>query len=311
MERALFSGYAPAHARLVCIDSDGCAFDTMEIKHKECFCPATIHAWGLQPISKYVREAWDFGNLYSRDRGRSRFYELQLVFRLLSEREEVRRTGFVLPDITSFCRWTAGAPVLNNDALRAEAERTGDPVLRRALDWSLEMNRRAAEMVYGIPPFPGVRESLIRLSGEADIAIVSATPREALERDWAEHDLMRYVHQLCAQEDGTKKECIAALKPFYAPADVLMIGDAPGDLEAAHGNGVLYYPIRPGEELESWQAFCEEGLSRFLDGTFSGDYETDQIARFTACLPTVPPWRRQALSPSSAGAKKTSCNNGC
>jgi len=24
------------------IDSDGCAFDTMEIKHKECFCPNII-----------------------------------------------------------------------------------------------------------------------------------------------------------------------------------------------------------------------------------------------------------------------------
>ena len=24
------------------IDSDGCAFDTMEVKHKECFIPNTI-----------------------------------------------------------------------------------------------------------------------------------------------------------------------------------------------------------------------------------------------------------------------------
>lgn len=292
MERALFAGYMPKDTRLVCIDSDGCAFDTMEIKHKECFCPATIHAWGLQPISKYVREAWDFGNLYSRDRGRSRFYELLLVFDLLAEREEVRRIGFALPDTAPFRRWVQTAPVLNNDALRAEAERSGDPVLRRALDWSLEMNRRAAEMVYGIPPFPGVRESLVRLRGEADIAIVSATPREALEREWAEHDLMQYVHQLCAQEDGSKAECIAALMPHYAPERVLMIGDAPGDREAAGANGVLYFPIRPGEEMASWQEFYTEGLERFLGGTFKGAYEAAQIERFYACLPTVPPWKR-------------------
>ncbi len=292
MEKKLFAGYAPQRKRLVCIDSDGCVFDTMEIKHKECFCPATIHAWGLQPISKYVREAWEFGNLYSRDRGRSRFYELPFVFDLLEERPEVQRIGFELPDITSFRRWQRTAPVLNNEALKAEADK-GDPVMQRALAWSLEMNRRAADMVYGIPPFPGVRESLIRLFDEADIAIVSATPREALEREWAEHDLMRYVHQLCAQEDGSKKECIAALLACYTPENVLMIGDAPGDLEAAHENGVLYFPIRPGQEMESWQEFYGEGLTRFLNGSFAGAFEAEQIGRFNACLPTVPPWKQR------------------
>lgn len=51
------SRFTPAKRRLVCIDSDGCAFDTMEIKHKECFCPAYIGHFSLQPISKYAREA--------------------------------------------------------------------------------------------------------------------------------------------------------------------------------------------------------------------------------------------------------------
>ncbi len=36
----------PAHSFFVGIDSDGCAFDTMEIKHKECFIPNTIGHWG-------------------------------------------------------------------------------------------------------------------------------------------------------------------------------------------------------------------------------------------------------------------------
>jgi len=27
------------------IDSDGCAFDSMEIKHKECFIPNIINSW--------------------------------------------------------------------------------------------------------------------------------------------------------------------------------------------------------------------------------------------------------------------------
>jgi len=42
----------PQHEFFIGIDSDGCAFDTMEIKHKECFCPQTIKHWHLQPVSK-------------------------------------------------------------------------------------------------------------------------------------------------------------------------------------------------------------------------------------------------------------------
>ena len=34
----------PQQQFLVGIDSDGCAFDTMEIKHKECFIPNIIKA---------------------------------------------------------------------------------------------------------------------------------------------------------------------------------------------------------------------------------------------------------------------------
>lgn len=292
MDKEALSRYQPEHKRLVCIDSDGCAFDTMEIKHKECFCPATIHAWNLQPISKYVRDAWDYANLYSRTRGFSRFHELCLVFDLLADRDEVKASGFALPDIGIFREWVKTAPLLNNERLREAGEKTGDPVLRQALRWSLEMNERAAFMVYGIPPFPGVRESLKLLAPECDIAVVSATPREALEREWAEHDLMRYIHRLCAQEDGTKKECIRALKPYYVPENVLMIGDAPGDLDAAHTNGVLFYPIRPGEEMTSWQEFAREDLNRFLQGAYNGEEEQKRIGRFNACLHTVPRWKR-------------------
>ena len=51
------------------IDSDGCAFDTMEVKHKECFIPNIIRYYRLAAISKYVREAAEFLNLYSQMAG--------------------------------------------------------------------------------------------------------------------------------------------------------------------------------------------------------------------------------------------------
>lgn len=287
MKETLFPNYKNVNKRMLCIDSDGCVFDTMEIKHKECFCPATIHAWGLQPISKYVREAWEYSNLYSRDRGRSRFHEILLVFDLLKKREEVKQYNFELPDIEPLRHWVNTALLLNNEEL---AKLTDNPVMKRALAWSYEMNERAAQMVYGIPPFPGVRQSLERLSAEADIVIVSATPREALEREWQEHDLMKYIRLLCAQEDASKKECIRALKIHYSLENVLMVGDAPGDMEAARTNDVLFYPIRPGEEIASWHTFHNEAADRFLKGTYKGEYEEAQIRAFNACLPDTPPW---------------------
>ena len=81
----------PKHDYLVGIDSDGCAFDTMEPKHKECFCPTFIWKFGLAAVSKFAREAWDFVNLYSKTRGCNRFLAVQHVLRFLSEGDEVIR----------------------------------------------------------------------------------------------------------------------------------------------------------------------------------------------------------------------------
>jgi hypothetical protein len=61
------------HDFLVGIDSDGCAFDTMEVKHKECFIPNIINYYNLAGVSKYAREAAEFVNLYSKSRGINRF----------------------------------------------------------------------------------------------------------------------------------------------------------------------------------------------------------------------------------------------
>ena len=70
-----------------------------------------------------------------------------------------------------------------------------------------------------------------------------------------------------------------------------MVGDALGDWNAARANGVLFYPIDPGCEDESWQRFFEEALPRFFAGTFAGEYMDAQLARFEALLPERPPWK--------------------
>jgi len=155
------------------------------------------------------------------------------------------------------------------------------------------VNDSVADIVHGVPPFPCVRESLAFLADKADMLVVSATPVEALVREWEEHDLARYVRFIAGQEMGTKAQHLdLAAGEKYAPDHVLMIGDAPGDRKAAQANKSLFYPINPGHEEVSWQRFYEEGLHKLLAGEYAGAYEAGLIAEFEALLPEVPPWKK-------------------
>ena len=274
------------------IDSDGCAFDTMEVKHKECFIPNIIKSYDLAAISKYVREVAEFVNLYSKHRGVNRFPGLVLTIDLLSERPEVLRRRPRIPAMAGLRRWIERAAKLSNPALKAEIQASGDPDLVQAMEWSEAVNRSIGEMVKHVPPFPFVRESLESMQGMADVLVVSATPGEALVREWAEHDLTGYVALIAGQEMGSKQEHLAlAAAGRYEPEKVLMVGDAPGDQAAAAANGVLFYPVDPGSEDNSWQRFFEESLPRFFAGTYAGEYMDAQIARFEKLLPERPTWK--------------------
>jgi phosphoglycolate phosphatase-like HAD superfamily hydrolase len=275
------------------IDSDGCVFDTMEVKHKECFIPNIVQYYGLASLCRATREVAEFLNLYSRWRGTNRFPGLALTLDLLADRPEVVRRGIKLPALAGLREWLTRETRLGNPALKAEVDRTGDPDLIRALAWSEAVNRSIEEIVRDVPPFPLVRESLQAMVNKADVMVVSATPGEALEREWLEHDLRDLVALIAGQEAGSKKEVLAqALSHGYEKDHVLMVGDAPGDLLAAQANGVLFYPIEPGFEDESWQRFLDEALPRFYSGSFAGAYMTERVESYLALLPEVPPWRR-------------------
>lgn len=285
--------YRPKHQFFVGIDSDGCVFDTMEIKQKECFIPNIVKHWNLQAVSKYVRETAEFVNLYSRWRGINRWPALTMVFDLLAERPEVRQRQVEIPAAQSLRDWIQTETKLGNPALKAEAAKTGDPVLAQALRWSEAVNASVAEITKNIPPFPYVRESLEQLRSRADVFVVSQTPAEALLREWQEHRMDGYAAYIAGQELGTKTEHIRyAAGGKYEPARMLMIGDAPGDLKAARANQALFYPINPGCEEESWQRFFEEAMERFFTGCYAGSYEQELIAEFDRHLPAVPPWKK-------------------
>ena len=274
------------------IDSDGCAFDTMELKHKECFAPNTINSWDLQPVSRYAREAAEFVNLYSQWRGINRFPALVMVLDLLADRAEAVERGYKTPEIDSLRQWIETETRLGNPTLKEKVAQTDDRVLARTLSWSTAINETVARFVRGVPPFPYVRQGLEKLQDAADMMVVSATPGEALRREWAEHGLAGHTRMICGQEMGSKKEHLEhGATGKYDTDKILMIGDAPGDMKAAKANNALFYPINPGHESASWERFCHEAADRFLAGRYAGDYEAALIDEFMGYLPSRPPWK--------------------
>ena len=271
------------------IDSDGCAFDTMEVKHKECFIPNIVGFYGLAAVSKYAREAAEFVNLYSQWRGINRFPGLIMALDLLRQRREIAGRGFEVPHLPKTREWIAKESKLGNPALAKSVQETNDPELALLLEWSKAVNDSVERVVKKVPPFPFVAESLDKLAPDADLVVCSATPGEALTREWQEHGIDRCIGRICGQEVGSKKEILALAKD-YPKGQALMIGDAPGDLSAARANQVLFFPIIPGREEESWKRFHDDGIDRFLSRSFAGDYEDALVEEFEASLPSTPPW---------------------
>jgi len=285
------SDFSKKHDFYVGIDSDGCVFDSMEIKHKECFCPAFVNHYELQAVSKYAREVWEFVNLYSTTRGINRFKAVLRALSLVAEHPEAKRRGVTPPKLPSLEAWVERENKLGNPALQAEIERTGDEELKRVMAWSLDVNAAVEKIVRGVPPFPFVRAALAKMQDSCDVAVVSQTPLEALEREWQEQNIDSMASLICGQEMGTKGEHLQGTAGGkYEASRILMIGDAPGDLKAAEAVGACFFPVIPGREEESWERLLNEGLETFLNQQFVGSYQESLLDDFRSALPEHPPW---------------------
>lgn len=287
--------FQPQHEFFVGIDSDGCVFNSMEVKHNDCFSVNLVKHLGLASISRQVHQAWDFVNLYSTTRGTNRFKAILLVCDFLREMPLVQNMGVAVPELPYLKEWSETETKLGNPALQAAIDNaTGARLdeLNQVMAWSLGVNESVAEIVYNLPPFPGVRETLQRLQSKADVIVVSATPDEALQREWVEHEIDNYVAVIAGQEMGTKTEHLTiTTKGKYAENRVLMLGDSPGDLKAARDVGALFFPVNPGSEDASWQLLLDEAMGKFFDGQYAGVYETALIDKFQELLPETPPWQ--------------------
>ena len=261
---------------LICVDSDGCAMDTMDIKHFRCFGPCMVEEWGLQEWKEPILKRWNDINLYTMTRGINRFKGLALALR------EIDGRYTKIDGVDELERWVANAPALSNDGLKAAIEAGGGEVLKKALSWSKKVNESINALPFEVKkPFEGVLEGLRYAHESADIAIVSSANLQAVEEEWALYGLLDHVDILLAQNVGSKAFCIAELlKKGYDRDKVLMTGDAPGALDAARANGVFYYPILVRHEGESWAEFRETAVDRLIGGSYGGAYQQEKLDAF-------------------------------
>ena len=274
----IFDSFERKHDFLICVDSDGCAMDTMDIKHFRCFGPCMIEVWGLHAHEQELLARWNEVNLYTMTRGINRFKGLAIALKEAEETyDDVR-----IDDLETFLRWTETTKELSNRAIEEVLAQKESKSLRMALEWSERVN----VAIKNLPeeenlPFEGAKAGLAAAHAAADVAIVSSANAGAVREEWTRHNLIEHTDIMLAQDAGTKAYCIGQLlQKGYEKAHVLMIGDAPGDQKAAEDNGVLYYPILVKKEKSSWERFLSEGLEKFLSGTYSGKYQEERIKEF-------------------------------
>lgn len=261
---------------IICIDSDGCAIDTMDIKHIKCFGPCMVTEWNLEEWREPILERWNEVNLYTLTRGINRFKGLAVAL------TEINDKYVKIEGLDEFVKWTEETKELSNEALEVKIQKTNNVCIKKALEWSKSVNESIDLLSDDEKqPFEGVKEAIIEAKKKADIAIVSSANEKAVLDEWSKHGLLEHVDIVLTQNIGSKAYCISKLiEKGYSKNNALMVGDALGDLKAAESNEVSFYPIMVKREKESWSRFTKEALEKFIGNSYSGEYQEKVIDEF-------------------------------
>ena len=266
---SIFDSFVRKHDYLVCVDSDGCVMDTMNCKHFNCFGPCMVTEWGLEEWNEAILKRWNEVNLFSMTRGINRFKALAVCL------EEIDKQYKKIVGIEALVHWAETAPALSNDGVAKAAAEATDPdaklVLEKALSWSKAVNAAIVELPEELKvPYAGAKEGLAAAHQFADVAMVSSANRDAVEEEWGKFGLLEHTDIVLAQDIGSKAACIAEMLKFgYDLNNVVMVGDAPGDCDAAEKNGVHYYPILVNHEKESWDEAIANGFAQLQSGNYA------------------------------------------
>lgn len=264
---------------LICIDSDGCVMDTMNSKHYTCFGPQLIEIFDLHHHNDYILSYWNELNLYSKTRGINRFAGLYTTL------EKLHKEKIIKDDLSDLKMYVEESESLSNDSLIKLLEVKDSAILKKALAWSHAVNSCIVQLPKGNDIFKESTESLIAAHEMADVVVVSAANKEALIEEWNRLDVAKYTNMIFGQDYGSKSEIIRDLKlKGYKEENILMVGDALGDLKAARDNDVYFYPIIVNEEKESWIEFRKNVLSAFIKENTFKQLEDTYIKRMKSVL---------------------------
>lgn len=260
---------------LLCLDSDGCVMDTMNIKHIKCFGPSIIKKWNLYEWEDKILERWNVINLFTKTRGINRFRGLALVL------EEINDKYTNIENIESLLNWINTTSEFSNNSLKVECDKTDDICLKKVLEWSIAVNKQIDELKDEEKQhFNGVVEALGKVSEFADIVVLSSANYEAIIEEWGNYNLLKNVDGIFSQEAGSKEYCVSELlKKGYKKEKIIVVGDSLGDYEAAKNNNVFFYPVLVNKEEKSWRELCSLGMSNLKNGTYS-EYELNKIQEF-------------------------------
>ena len=270
--------FSPKYDFIVGIDSDGTVFDSMTIKHNLAFLPAFFETWNVEDYRKIVEANWEFVNLTSRDRGCNRFIGLLKAF------ENLEKNGAKPYDYSDLTAFVQNSKALSNKGLLEYIGADTEGFLGSVYKWSLRCDELFEVHNEGQPPFKNVLEALKLMSAKADIAVISSASYGSIAKDWTDNGLMAYVSIACGQESGSKIKQLKDTAGGYKKNHVLMMGDAPGDQEAAVANGALFFPVIPKRETECWELLINEAFEKFMNGSYAGDYEKKLVEEFERAL---------------------------
>ena len=280
---SIFDTFERKHDYLVCVDSDGCVMDTMNCKHFHCFGPCMVTEWGLEAWKDEILDRWNVINLFSMTRGINRFKGLAMALKEI-DGKYTKITG-----VDALVHWADTAPALSNDGIaKAAAEATDADaklILEKALSWSKAVNAAIVDLDENLKvPYEGAKEGLAAAHEFADVAMVSSANRDAVEEEWGKFGLLEHTDIVLAQDVGSKAACIAAMLKFgYDLNKVVMVGDAPGDCDAAEKNNVHCYPILVNHEKESWDEAIAVGFGKLQSGEYA-EYGAQKKKEFLANL---------------------------
>ena len=241
----------------------------MDCKHFHCFGPCMVTEWGLEEWKEEILDRWNVINLFSMTRGINRFKGLAMALGEINEKYKP------IIGITALQHWADTAPALSNDAVaKAAADETkadAKLVFDKALNWSKAVNTAIVELDEALKvPYDGAKEGLAAAHTFADVAMVSSANRDAVEEEWGKFGLLEHTDIVLAQDIGSKAACIKEMLKFGYDLDkVVMVGDAPGDCDAAEKNGVHYYPILVNHEKESWDEAVAIAFGKLQSGEYA------------------------------------------